>query len=155
MNTFPRMAEIVKPAKLGCAEITHYTVTKLDVLREVMHGAPAEEGAVAILRVSGRIMMSDTRHEKITNYDVVRHARGHVMLAGLGLGMIAHPILAKPEVASSGKARSGVGYDHRERKRRDGTHCPYASCIRQTTCDRGRHFHLEAGCRDTLRLHLF
>lgn len=100
MNTFPKMAEIVKPAKLGCAEVTHYTVTKLDVLREMMHGGPCEEGTVAILRVAGRTMMSDTKHEKITNYEILRQAHGNVLIAGLGLGMILHPILACDRVAS-------------------------------------------------------
>ena len=96
---FPRMADILPPQQKGVAKIEHYTVSKLDVLRELMHGGPAEEGKVAILRIGGRTMMSDTRHEKITNYGVVRQARGNVLIAGLGIGMILHPILKKPEVS--------------------------------------------------------
>ena len=45
-------------------------------------------------------MMSDTSMEHSTNWDVVHEARGHVLIAGLGLGMILHPILAKKEVLS-------------------------------------------------------
>ena len=45
-------------------------------------------------------MMSDTRFEHITNYEVVRQAHGDVLIAGLGLGMICHPITRKPEVKS-------------------------------------------------------
>ena len=97
---FPEMAKILKPQKRGVAEITHYTVTKLDVLRELMHGGPAEEGTVAVLRVAGRTMMSDTRHEKLTNWRIKNEARGDVLIAGLGIGMVLHPILAKPEVTS-------------------------------------------------------
>lgn len=45
-------------------------------------------------------MMSDTDAERRSNYEVVRRATGDVLVAGLGLGMIFHPILAKPEVRS-------------------------------------------------------
>lgn len=97
---FPKMAEIVKPAKVGVAEVTHYTVTKLDVLRELMHGGPCEEGTVAILRVNGMTMMSDTRHERLTNWEFYHQAKGNVLIAGLGLGIIVHGILDKNSVKS-------------------------------------------------------
>ncbi|MGH9427836.1 MAG: hypothetical protein ACRD2L_16235 [Terriglobia bacterium] len=97
---FPKMAELIKPSKIGCATIEHYTVTKLDVLRELMHGAPCEEGTIAVLRVNGKTMMSDTRHERLTNWEIQHRARGNVLLAGLGIGMILHPILEKEEVTS-------------------------------------------------------
>lgn len=97
---FPEMAKIIKPRKVGCAEIEHYTVTKLDVLRELMHGGPAEEGTVAILRVNGKTMMSDTRHERLTNWEICHKARGNVLVAGLGIGMILHAIIPKDEVQS-------------------------------------------------------
>jgi spermidine synthase len=92
---FPQMAQIVKPARVGIAEVTHYTVTKLDVLREMMHGGPAEEGTVAILRVAGRTMMSDTKHERLTNWEFWHKAEGDVLIAGLGIGMVVHGILSK------------------------------------------------------------
>lgn len=97
---FLSMAQILPPQKKGIAEIVHYEVSKLDVLREIMHGGPCEEGKVAILRVANRTMMSDTLHEKLTNYEIKRQARGNVLIAGLGIGMILHPILKKPEVLS-------------------------------------------------------
>jgi len=97
---FPRMAKLLAPSKVGCAEISHYTITKLDVLRELMHGGPCEEGTVAILRVNGHIMMSDTRHERLTNWEIRAKAKGHVLMAGLGIGMILHALLKKAEVSS-------------------------------------------------------
>lgn len=97
---FPRMAEILQPRRIGVAEIRHYEITDFDVLRETIHGGPIERGKVAILSVANRTMMSDTLHEKLTNYKVKREARGNVLIAGLGIGMILHPILAKPEVLS-------------------------------------------------------
>ena len=97
---FPEMAKVIKPGEVGCAKVKHYTVTKLDVLRELMHGGPAEEGTVACLYVNGRIMMSDTQHERLTNWEVLHKAKGNVLIAGLGIGMIVHAIADKPEVTT-------------------------------------------------------
>jgi len=94
------MAKLIAPSKMGCAEISHYTITKLDVLRELMHGGPCEEGTVAILRVNGRTMMSDTRHERLTNWEVRTKAKGHVLVGGLGIGMVIHALAKKDEVGS-------------------------------------------------------
>jgi spermidine synthase len=45
-------------------------------------------------------MMSDTDMEHRTNWTACNKARGKVMIAGLGLGMILTAILKKPEVES-------------------------------------------------------
>lgn len=45
-------------------------------------------------------MMSNTQFEYRTNIDFVQSARGHVMIAGLGLGMILRPLAAKDDVES-------------------------------------------------------
>lgn len=50
---FPEMHKILSPRAKGVAKIEHYKITKLDVLRELMHGGPCREGTVAILRVVG------------------------------------------------------------------------------------------------------
>lgn len=97
---FPLMAKLLAPSKIGCAEITHYTITKLDVLRELMHGGPCEESTVAILRVNGRTVMSDTRHERLTNWEIRARAKGRVLVAGLGMGMIIHALAKNAEVSS-------------------------------------------------------
>lgn len=44
--------------------------------------------------------MSDTTGERESNEDVVYAARGDVLIAGLGLGMVLLPILAKDNVDS-------------------------------------------------------
>ncbi len=46
------------------------------------------------------VVMSDTSMERRTNVDVVERAHGHVLIAGLGIGMILRPILENPRVAS-------------------------------------------------------
>lgn len=43
-------------------------------------------------------VMSDTPMEKRTNTEVLMRARGHVLVAGLGLGMILRPMLANKKV---------------------------------------------------------
>lgn len=44
--------------------------------------------------------MSNTFMEVNTNMDIIKHAKGNVLIAGLGLGAILVPILKKPEVKS-------------------------------------------------------
>jgi spermidine synthase len=61
-------------------------------------GSYVPSGKYAKLKINGRLVMSDTYMEHSTNRNVVRQSHGHVLIAGLGLGMIIHPILAKPEV---------------------------------------------------------
>lgn len=98
--TFPNMAEIIAPAIRGCAVVSHYEITKLDAMHDSWHGIPTVPGKVACLHVNGKLVMSDSYHEQRSNIEVLREARGHVLIAGLGLGMILHPILAKPQVQS-------------------------------------------------------
>ena len=102
MSTFPAMIEIFKePVAHGIAKIDHHTVDRFQSAMSAWEPAAyCPAGTYACLRVNGRLMMSDTRMEHYTNYKVVREARGNVLIAGLGLGMILHPILAKKEVLS-------------------------------------------------------
>lgn len=100
---FPKMVEILPPGKSGDAEITHFTVSKaaseMTALRAFRDpGAFVQPGDYAQLTVGRTLMMTDTRNEQRTNFEVVYQARGHVFIAGLGIGMILHPIAAKPEV---------------------------------------------------------
>lgn len=47
------------------------------------------------LYVDGKLMMSDTPFERRTNEEFVRKARGKVMIAGLGIGMILNALKNK------------------------------------------------------------
>jgi spermidine synthase len=100
---FPEMYTKVPAGKLNTAEVTHTVVTKEDSdftsIRAVMgRDEYVPPGTITRLLINGEIMMSDTPMEKNSNFHVVRRAKGHVFIAGLGLGMILWPILAKPEV---------------------------------------------------------
>lgn len=44
------------------------------------------------------VVMSDTQMERATNLDLYKNANGHVLIGGLGLGMILLAIQNKPEV---------------------------------------------------------
>jgi len=103
MTLFPKMVDILSPGKSGDAEITHFTVSEQEsrftAMRNVLHpGSYVQPGSYAQLTVGRTLMMTDTRNEQRTNFEVVYKANGHVFIAGLGIGMILHPIAAKPEV---------------------------------------------------------
>jgi spermidine synthase len=97
---FPRLADLIKPTKVGCAEVSHYTITDHDVLNEIARGGPSEKETIAVLRVNGQMMMSDNLHERLSNLEIIDEARGNMLIAGLGLGMILHPILKNDLVTS-------------------------------------------------------
>ncbi|HWT79715.1 MAG TPA: hypothetical protein VN648_13095, partial [Candidatus Methylomirabilis sp.] len=66
---------------------------------------PTAPGIYALLFVtnesgSSTCMMSDLGYERSTCLEVVKRAHGHVLIAGLGLGMILHPILKNRDVDS-------------------------------------------------------
>lgn len=58
------------------------------------------EGKYVRLSINGQLMMSDTGMERISNKPFIRNAAGHVLIAGLGIGLIIHNILDKPNVRS-------------------------------------------------------
>lgn len=99
------MVEKLPEGQLGLAKLTHVEVSEqaasFSRVRAVVTGGreqPINAGTYAQLHVGSVLMMSDTQMERRSNYEVVRKARGHVFIAGLGLGMILHPILTKEEV---------------------------------------------------------
>lgn len=102
MNAFVPMHKILRAGERGNAKLEKYTVSKskarLETVLNPRQGVDA--GKYVRLCVDGELMMSDTPWEQRTNYEVVREARGDVLIAGLGLGMIVLPILKKPEVTS-------------------------------------------------------
>src|SRR6266700_3838153 len=59
MSRFRPMYRVVPKGSQGCAEVTHYEITKLDAMRDSWHGIPTEPGKVAILKVYGVTVMSD------------------------------------------------------------------------------------------------
>ncbi len=108
MNEFTDMATILPESKKGEAEIKHYEIDEAAAsfsrIREVVtrgrEGA-AKAGTFAQLYVKGSLVMSDTEHERQSNWDVLRESyRGDILIAGLGLGMVLLPLLARERVTS-------------------------------------------------------
>jgi predicted membrane-bound spermidine synthase len=104
---FEPMVKLIPQGSQGVAKVRHITITpqvaQTMVLRELItHGrersSPA--GEYCQLIVDGELMMSDTQLEHDTNQTVVRKASGDVLIAGLGIGLILVPILAKASVNS-------------------------------------------------------
>ena len=100
MSIFPTMSKVLLPQKRGIASIFHHEITELQASMSSMRGIPTVPGKVAVLTVKGQTMMSDSYNEQRSNRDVVWHSQGDVLIAGLGIGMILHPILKRPEVKS-------------------------------------------------------
>ena len=101
-NLFPRMADKIPEAAVGSARVEHFIVTEanaqLAALRALINSRYSEmvsPGTYAKLAVGGHTMMTDTDMEHKTNSPLIRHAKGHVLVGGLGLGMIVFGLLAK------------------------------------------------------------
>lgn len=104
---FEPMVKLVPPGVKGVAKVRHVTITeqaaKSMALRELItrgREKAASPGDYCQLIVDGQLMMSDTRLEHDTNQNVVREATGDILIAGLGIGLILVPILAKTSVKS-------------------------------------------------------
>jgi spermidine synthase len=102
------MADKIPEASIGSARVEHFTVTEAEArrsaLRALITGRSSEmvaPGKYAKLVVGGHTMMSDTDMEHETNRSLIHHAKEHVLVGGLGLGMVVFGLLArKPRISS-------------------------------------------------------
>lgn len=100
----------------GLAEIKKFTITeegaKKANLSFMFSGGYALQrvsaGDYVKLSVGGTLMMSDTPMERMTNMEFIDKAKGDVMIAGLGIGLILENL--KPKV-ESGEVKSIVVYE--------------------------------------------
>lgn len=110
-----RFSDFEESKSLGRAylkkfEITSETSEVLD-LKSILNSNPlyrCAPGKYVKLYVDMELVMSDTDMEKISNADLVYNARGDVMLAGLGIGLLLHNL--KPKVID-GTVRSITVYE--------------------------------------------
>lgn len=100
-SLFPRIPDIVPAGRHDNAAVEHFEVSEHDSRWSGLRGEYVPAGRYARLFVNGSLYMSDTAMERRTNTDVVRRANGHVLIAGLGLGLILAPILAKDSVTET------------------------------------------------------
>lgn len=109
---FPEMHEILPEVETEEIRIKHYRVDDADsrfaMMRAMMNGDPfgGTDPARTYCRLGVKtekgwvLMMSDTDLEHRTNARFLYNATGDVLIAGLGLGMIVHPLLEKPDIRS-------------------------------------------------------
>jgi len=104
---FTPMHTLLRPGSLGDVRLETFEVTpeeagftRLRAAVTMRRDEVIDAGTYARLYVGKTLMMTDTRNEQRTNTEVVRRAQGDVFIAGLGLGMILVPILAKEAVKS-------------------------------------------------------
>lgn len=96
---FEPMHKILPPGEKGKAQIEHFTIDQSSGFRALFRDGIAP-GTYVRLMVGGRLLMSDTAMEQRTNAGVVACAKGDVLIAGLGIGLIIVPMLRNPAVKS-------------------------------------------------------
>lgn len=102
-SQFVPMHKILSEGQTKDFELKKRKITKADVKTAEMraifnpHNIPPKIGTLMVLsRKSASYndcVMSDAEYEKITNREIVNVARGNVLIAGLGIGMILIPLL--------------------------------------------------------------
>jgi hypothetical protein len=101
------MRDILPEGRSGNVRLEHYKVTELGAaahnIRHAQNGSPEMAiypGTFVRLIVGKELMMSDAPYEAQSNRDLIEGARGKVLIAGLGMGMVLVPVLRNPEVTS-------------------------------------------------------
>lgn len=94
-----------KGEKKGVAQISHIEFDEskdyMFNLRAVRDGGymfRMYNGKYVRLHINGELMMSDTGMERISNKGFINNAKGRVLIAGLGVGLIIANIIDNPEV---------------------------------------------------------
>jgi len=94
------LTEILPEGQKGEARLEHFKVGEPSARMMFRPSEYVPKGKYIRLYVNGHMVMSNTSMEKRTNYDAVSNAHGHVLIGGLGVGLIIIPMLNKPEVES-------------------------------------------------------
>jgi hypothetical protein len=90
----------VPAGKCGEAEIVIDTPTPADRLQGALHGMPLTKEHYTRLLIKGEPVMTDAEFEIRTNWDFDYNAKGNVLIAGLGIGLILGNVLKKESVKS-------------------------------------------------------
>lgn len=105
---FPKMVDHLKERKGERFALRTFEVSEQDAdmmhFRDALNRQTEYVGFTAgtyiklVDTVEGQVVMSDTAMEKRTNVEAYEKATGHVLIGGLGLGMLLLAIQDKPEV---------------------------------------------------------
>jgi hypothetical protein len=95
----------IPEAARGPWRIERFTISAADAERDAVRGLfsgtrrHVRPGTYTALKHEHRgVVMSDTPDEMRDHYAAVRHARGHVLINGLGIGMVLANVLRQPGV---------------------------------------------------------
>jgi len=86
------LLERLTPGSRGTATLGPIEVSEHDAAMSIFSGAPVHAGTYVRLVVNGVTMMSDTQMEQRTNWEFLRRAHGHILIAGLGIGYLLHEL---------------------------------------------------------------
>lgn len=103
MDPFTPMHTVIPEGTKGAFAVSHFEFGQPSARMMIGKDPMISPGKyVQLVQMDGnfnnRVWMSDTDNEQRTNTSVIRHAKGDVLIAGLGIGMIVLPIFRKPEV---------------------------------------------------------
>jgi hypothetical protein len=101
------MVKVLPEGVVGKAEIKHFKIGEKEAIMTATRAVvtsgrepPISEGTYAQLYVNGAMVMSDTQMERRSNLGLIWNAKGRVLIAGLGLGLVVLPVAAKDDVVS-------------------------------------------------------
>lgn len=118
---FPQMSHVLKPFDRDTIRIEHYEVSPVTAVGLAMRAMqrsnvrdytppgtytrmvvklPETDPDYDEDRDGWVVMMSDTLAERVETRQLLNTARGHVLVAGLGLGMLVHALLERPDIDS-------------------------------------------------------
>lgn len=104
---FPEMYKVIPEGQSGKWSIQHQVATeekaefkrRMGVIKGDWTWHGFEAGTYCVLTnangFSGEIVMSDTWLERFTNQEILKEAKGDVLLAGLGIGLVITGIISK------------------------------------------------------------
>lgn len=90
----------IPEGEIGSAKIKKIEVSKDASIMESIRGNWVPEGHYTQLLINGRLVMSDTPSEYRDHYELFQHARGAILVHGLGLGCALNVLQSLPEVTS-------------------------------------------------------
>jgi spermidine synthase len=95
-NKVEKGVAIIAPMEVK--DSIHLRLQNLRYIRDAEDWFCVDAGNYTRLVIDGQIMMTDTGMECYSNREFVKEARGKVLVAGLGIGLILYNILDKAEV---------------------------------------------------------
>jgi len=90
----------IPATRIGAAEVIHDSPDPLTRLRAARDGQPLRAQTYTRLFVDNELWMTDAEFECYTNAEFLSRARGDVLIAGLGLGLILGPLLESKSIIS-------------------------------------------------------